>query len=461
LGPRDVNAISFQVGQLPESLARRPSESSLVDVAVGTGSVEMTKYLLEFHSARPTRETLKQSISTGNLELIKLVRERLPEGVLRDRVDLLEGAAEFHQNDVLVWLLRDATVFERELLWVFALEQKLAYSLEVAGENGFRPWWSRTREVSLKWRATAKMIFASAPEGFSAEDGWWTALSGTTSALRRPGREACVGRRLSEGRRRVRPGIEFEWTREISPTQWGDPRFVNRTVKSVVFPWGVTAIGERALYYFEALESVMFPVGCSAFGKIALDGCEALKAVSIPVGCKATGHRAFAECKSLANVLVPAGCVTISDFCFTNSSSLTGVKFPDGLTLIGEFAFWRGSLREVVIPDGCRIGGSAFSSCYSLTKVTVGRGCTSIGNGAFSDCEALVTVTIGEGLTSIGDFAFADCGLLAAMTLPSSVQGIGKGGFQNCRSLATIAIPNGCQMQSDVFWGVTPRVTRF
>jgi hypothetical protein len=48
-----------------------------LDVAVG--SVEMMKYLLEFHSARPTRETLKQSISTANLELIKLMRERLPE----------------------------------------------------------------------------------------------------------------------------------------------------------------------------------------------------------------------------------------------------------------------------------------------------------------------------------------------------------------------------------------------
>jgi hypothetical protein len=140
LGPREANAVSFSEKELPESLVRHPLECSLLDVAVGSGSVEVTKCLLEFHSARPTRETLKQSISTGNLELIKLMRERLMEGELGDRVDLLEVAAEFHQEEVLTWLLRDATVFELELLGVFAVERKLADVLVTARENGYRPW---------------------------------------------------------------------------------------------------------------------------------------------------------------------------------------------------------------------------------------------------------------------------------------------------------------------------------
>jgi hypothetical protein len=63
---------------------------------------------------------LKQSISTGNLEMFRMVRERLPEGKLGERVDLMEVAAEFHQEEVLAWLHRDATVFEREGLLVFA-----------------------------------------------------------------------------------------------------------------------------------------------------------------------------------------------------------------------------------------------------------------------------------------------------------------------------------------------------
>jgi hypothetical protein len=103
LGMRDVNAITFSESELPESVVRRPLKCSLLDVAVGSGSVEMTKYLLEFHGARPTRETLKQSISSGNLELFKMMRERLPEAEFRFGDDLMEVAAEFHQGEVLEW----------------------------------------------------------------------------------------------------------------------------------------------------------------------------------------------------------------------------------------------------------------------------------------------------------------------------------------------------------------------
>jgi hypothetical protein len=161
-----VNTICFSESELPESLVRRPLDCSLLDVAVGTGSMEMTKYLFEFHGAKATRETLKQSISTGNLGLFRMVRERLPEGELRDRAELMEMAAEFHEEEVLTWLIRDATAFEQELLGVFALERKLADLLEVALENGFHPWWGRTRDMSLKWRASSEMEFVSAPEGF-------------------------------------------------------------------------------------------------------------------------------------------------------------------------------------------------------------------------------------------------------------------------------------------------------
>jgi hypothetical protein len=226
LGPRDVNAVSFSKKELPGLLLRRPFECSLLDVAVGSGSVEMTKYLLEFRRARPGRETLRQSISTGNLELNKLLRERLPERELRDRVDLMEVAAEFHQEDVLVWLLRDATVFERELLGVFAIERKLADSFVVALGNGFHPWWLRTREVSLKWRASVTMDFVLAPEGFSSDGGWWTSVSGVTSALRGRGSETRLGPTLPDGTLRPHSAVEFKWTTATSRAQLGDAKLV-------------------------------------------------------------------------------------------------------------------------------------------------------------------------------------------------------------------------------------------
>jgi hypothetical protein len=422
----------------------------MLDAAVGSGSVEMTKYLLEFHHARPTRETLKQSISTGSLELIKLMRERLPEGELRDRVELLEVAAEFHQEEVLVWLLRDATVFEQELLGVFALERKVADSLVVALENGFRPWWSRTHETSLEWRASAAMKFVPAPAGFWSDGGWWTALSGATSALRG------LGPTLSEGPLRADCAIKFEWTWAMSVAQMGDAK----RVKSVVLPPGVTAIGEQAMYYFDALESIVFSTGCNDFGKHAFACCKSLKTVSLPLGCKATGFHAFRECKSLVNALIPAGCVTIGDGCFAANSSLTGVRFPDGLQLIGKCAFCGCSLREIELPDGCEVAKYAFCKCAVLTKVSIGRDCTSIGEWAFSGCAALTKVTVGDGLASIDGYAFDSCYVLAAVTLPCSVRSIGNGGFARCLSLATIAVPNGCQLHMGAFDGCSPRVTR-
>jgi hypothetical protein len=408
--------------------------------------------------------------------MFRMVRERLPEGELGDRVDLMEVAAEFHQEEVLVWLLRDATVFERELLGVFALERKEADSLVVALENGFHPWWRRTREVSLKWRAGAEMEFVSAPEGFSSEGGWWTSVSGATSALRGLGGEACLGSTSSDGRSRV----EFEWTRAMSQAQLGDAK----VVKSVVFPPGVTAIGDEALFQFEALESVVLPASCILLGWEAFAECKALKAVSLPVRCEATGHSAFADCESLVNALIPAGCVMVSDGCFWYSTSLAAVRFPDGLTRIGDHAFFSCALKEVTVPDGCQIGdwafvgckyltklvigrsctsigAYAFSKCAALTKLTVGNGCASICVGAFLGCGALTTVTFGEGLTSIGDRAFGRCVALAAVTLPASVRSIGENGFGQCKSLAAIAVPEGCQLHSDAFWKCNPLMARF
>jgi hypothetical protein len=64
----------MNVRNLPGSLARRSLKCSLLDVAVGSGSVEVVKCLREVHGAKPSRETLRIAISTGNLELLKVMR---------------------------------------------------------------------------------------------------------------------------------------------------------------------------------------------------------------------------------------------------------------------------------------------------------------------------------------------------------------------------------------------------
>jgi hypothetical protein len=144
LGTGEVKGVKFGPEELPESVVRRPPRCSLLDVSVGAGSLEVSKYLLEFHEAPPTRETLKQALSFGNLELIRLIEKRLPEAELERRADLLEVAGDFHQLEPLAWLFRDARMTDRELFVAFALERHLADGLVVVLEGGFQPWWGRS-----------------------------------------------------------------------------------------------------------------------------------------------------------------------------------------------------------------------------------------------------------------------------------------------------------------------------
>ncbi|HCH73991.1 MAG TPA: hypothetical protein DEV87_02275, partial [Clostridiales bacterium] len=76
------------------------------------------------------------------------------------------------------------------------------------------------------------------------------------------------------------------------------------------------------------------------------------------------------------------------------------------------------------------IGSWAFSSCTSLTSISIPDSVTSIGNRAFSGCTSLTSVTIGKGVTSIGEDAFGDCDKLVEVINKSNLN-IAKGSSDN------------------------------
>ena len=125
------------------------------------------------------------------------------------------------------------------------------------------------------------------------------------------------------------------------------------------------------------------------------------------------------------------------------------------------------------------VGGSAFSSCSSLTSITIPDSVTSIGKYAFSYCSNLRSVTIGNSVTSIGEYAFNNCSsltsihisdlsawckidfekntanplfyaknlylngnLVTELTIPDSVTEIGGHAFYNCSSIKSVNIPD-------------------
>ena len=80
------------------------------------------------------------------------------------------------------------------------------------------------------------------------------------------------------------------------------------------------------------------------------------------------------------------------------------------------------------------------SKMFSIKKIVVEPGVTSIGNMAFYDCVNLLSVTIPNSVTSIGDSAFYSCKKLAEITIPEGVKYIGYRTFDSCTELSNISV---------------------
>ncbi len=136
----------------------------------------------------------------------------------------------------------------------------------------------------------------------------------------------------------------------------------------------------------------------------------------------------------------------------------TELTFPDQspskrLYKIYQYALYGYSqLTSIEIGSGVtEIGGSAFSSCDSLTNViwnavdcpfayqfassgninsvTFGKNVRTIPGGMFCDCTWLTSIEIPDGVTSIGEDAFNGCSELKSIKIPNSVTSIGSSAF--------------------------------
>ena len=84
------------------------------------------------------------------------------------------------------------------------------------------------------------------------------------------------------------------------------------------------------------------------------------------------------------------------------------------------------------------IAANAFSSCPSLTSITIGNNVKSIENYAFESCSSLTSVILGGKIETIGKNAFSGCTALNEITLPASVKSIGENAFAGCTKLYDI-----------------------
>ena len=132
--------------------------------------------------------------------------------------------------------------------------------------------------------------------------------------------------------------------------------------------------------------------------------------------------------------------ISIKSYAFSSCSSLTSVTIPDSVTSIGSFAFgYCSSMTSVTIPDSVTsIEEYAFWDCSSLISVMIPDSVTSIEKMTFKNCSNLRIVLIGNKITSIGRSAFIGCTSLTSVTISGSVTSIGSMAFSGCISLKSI-----------------------
>lgn len=137
------------------------------------------------------------------------------------------------------------------------------------------------------------------------------------------------------------------------------------------------------------------------------------------------------------------------------------------------------------------IGDSAFSSCSSLTSLSIPNSVTGIGKCAFKGCSSLASINVDalnsnflcidgvlynksrtallafparkntskycipNSVTSIEECAFYDCNSLTNIDIPSSVTSIGRFVFSGCYSLTNIHIQSTVPEKVQVGdWGI-------
>lgn len=125
---------------------------------------------------------------------------------------------------------------------------------------------------------------------------------------------------------------------------------------------------------------------------------------------------------------------SIGPGAFSSCTSLTSVSIPDSVTSISDRAFWAcGNLTEIKIPDSVKsIGDWVFTYCGKLEAIPIG-----LKNTAYSSLDG---VLFNKAKTILKQYPSGKSG---SYSIPNSVKSISTGAFYSCNNTTGINIPNG------------------
>ena len=200
----------------------------------------------------------------------------------------------------------------------------------------------------------------------------------------------------------------------------------DRSIKEVVIPQGVTAIGEKAFGSCHDLQHVVIPDSVTSIEDLAFAFC-GLQNIVISEHVVSIGQRAFVFMEHIE--------VSPKNPRYT---SVDGVLFDKGMTTIMQYPSKKKDERYTIPHTVKTIADGAFLRCKSLITIEIPNSVTSIGDDAFYHCTSLRNINIPDGVTTIGNRAFASCTALRIINIPKSVTYIGSHTLDGCPSLKRI-----------------------
>ena len=220
--------------------------------------------------------------------------------------------------------------------------------------------------------------------------------------------------------------IDFEFIKTMSNLQLLDLSGLDNTtlpasclegttIPTVVLPWNLTAIPNRA-FYQSGITSIYIPETVQTIGEYAFYQCQSIKGdLVMPNATTSIGDYCFEKCTFDGTLTLGEGVQTIGKSAFASCSKFTGdLVISNSVTTIGKYAFYKcsGFTGNLIIGDGVvNIDNYAFQHCSGLSgNIVLGNKLATIGVSAFEGCSSLVgNLVIPNSVTSLKYNAFLNC----------------------------------------------------
>ena len=262
------------------------------------------------------------------------------------------------------------------------------------------------------------------------------------------------------------------------------------SLRSIILPEGLEAIGNWAFGYIEHMTSISIPSMVQTIGTDAFAYCSNLRSVELGEGLMTVNGQAFWMCDSLTrvtcNALTPP---TLNQTAFDHNQNDTLFIPCEAKTAYQEADYWKNFSKIMCADDTLQILASGtfgaqgnnltwtvdrnymltisgsgemefFNASepwaeyrYQLRKIVVEEGVTNLSN-VFRLHNQVTEVSLPNTLRVIEAQAFDQCSSITHLELPESVDSIGEGVFYLCESLQEIRIPSRVTMiNSSLFRG--------